>query len=832
MKNSYKKTKLAIFSIFILLNLIATTVFADYDYVITTNYFNNVPGIDGIILKSKFFGYQSAINRDWVDPAHGPNDRAYDYGPFIVQDLKKGIYRMYSGGRWKDTSKSADGDHVLQFTSQTGKGDTWTMPNNKPEMWTGSEDGYNDVWFSGNYLEPEVLKINSTSYYMYTQVMILSNENIDIPAVPALTQADRFQLLTSTDGTNWSRWSTNRSVFVNVDAPRYSYFHHEEALYVPWDSNTPYWIYFFLNDTNGANQSFRIRSDDPTTFDYQDREACSGIAQLGNQIGYTENGPGDPLFIRITFANDATSRSVPSLQFSHNGTRFYQGLKDYSLLDGSKNNADNKNCYFLGFSTYDGLGKFEYLGNNTYRTIYAATTANSPLSPQIFWSEVGVGELVFQLIPKIYSSNVVVNGDFELPSVPAATLSNPANWANTAGGNCLYNPHPSIAAISPLNGQIAYFNDVNWQLRQTFPDIILQPNTLYTVTFDSYAQSGANLTINAGIYQGNGTGETSNILHTLDSNDVEKFDAGEGFWFGAGWAGGCWHHVPPRTTPADDPSFSRSFSFVTPPTLTSPRPTENLGVIFWGAGQQVWLDNVKVEIRPLADIVPPDNSAEGNFSTNYTFDFPVLGAGGTSSAISNWYHGPGTEIGLHNPASGLPAPLQGQVIYLNSPGNDSLMQTFDGEKLKGMSLYTVSFDAFASIGAPKTINVELYQGSGSGTTSSNDYKLHQKDVKFFNANDGTWLDASGTYAGAQFTVMTNTVDAYPGIYSHSFSFYTPEILTEPRADKSIGIRFWGASTQIEIDNVIVKRQPVPEPFLIVNFYLLFIIYYYRRKFKY
>ena len=372
------------FLISILSVLIIGTVFADYDYVISTNYFNNVPGIDGVILKSKFFGYQSAIDRDWADPAHGPNDRAYDYGPFIVQDLKKGVYRMYSGGRWKDTSKSADGDHVLQFTSETGAADSWTMPHDNPEKWTGGEDGYNNVWFSDNYLEPEVLKVNSSSYYMYTQVMILSNDNIDIPVVPALTQADRFQLLTSTDGTNWSRWSTNRSVFVNVDAPRYSNFHHEEVLYVPWDTNTPYWIYFFVNISNGGNQSFRIRSDDPTTFDYQDREACSGIAQLGNQIGYTENGPGDPLFIRITFANDATSRSVPSLQFSHNGIRFYQGLKDYSLLDGSKNNADNKNCYFLGFSTYDGLGKFEYLGNSTYRTIYAATTANSPLVRTFF----------------------------------------------------------------------------------------------------------------------------------------------------------------------------------------------------------------------------------------------------------------------------------------------------------------------------------------------------------------------------------------------------------------------------------------------------------------
>ena len=177
-------------------------------------------------------------------------------------------------------------------------------------------------------------------------------------------------------------------------------------LYVPWDTDgKPYWMYVF-NFLSGVPQGhIRIRSNDPTTFDYNDRETVIGLTELGNQIGYLQEAPGGPLFVRITFTN-SNGRTVPVLQFSRDGLNWWFGTGGNALLEGSSDNNNNTNCYFLGFSTLNGTGQFEYLGNNQWKGIYAATTSNSPLEPAIYYSEIGMGSLTIEIVDTTLTTGV------------------------------------------------------------------------------------------------------------------------------------------------------------------------------------------------------------------------------------------------------------------------------------------------------------------------------------------------------------------------------------------------------------------------------------------
>lgn len=380
---------------------------ANAQTVQSTLHYGVDPIIESIDIESEFFGYQSAVNRDFTG-----GQLAYDYSVNVFFDQSENEYRMYSGGRWIGAGPggSGDGDHILQHTSSSGLGNTWSMPHNRPEFLQGQEEGFSGQWYSRNYLEPEVLKLDDT-YYMYSQVQVVPGDPIDIPGQTAVTGADRIQLHTSTDGDNWTRWSTqsgnpNRGVIVNLDDPTRTSLHHQEVVYVPWDEDDkPYWMYVAANVNDVFTGYHRIRSDDPTTFDWQQRQVA-GLAQLGNQIGYAKQAPGGPLFVRITFSADPTGRQVPSLQFSRNGLNWFWGDEGPVLLDGSKNVSSNKNSYFLGLSTLDGLGEIEYLGNNQYRAIYAASTSNTPIAPEIFFSEIGVGELLFTI-------NGITSADFD-----------------------------------------------------------------------------------------------------------------------------------------------------------------------------------------------------------------------------------------------------------------------------------------------------------------------------------------------------------------------------------------------------------------------------------
>jgi len=365
---------------------------AGYTYAVRQ--FSAFPEINQIEFYSHFYGFQSAIDRDFTD-----GQLAYDYSAHLIFDTNYSLYRLYSGGRWH--SELGDGDHVLQHISTTGCGGAWSMPHNRPEFLQGQEEGKPNQWFSRNYLEPEVLVINGV-YYMYTQVQVNAGDNIDEPpGAIALTQADRIQLHISYDGDNWRRWSQQRGVVINLDQPTKTSLHHHEVIYVPWDSDGRcFWMYVAAN-INGAFTGYhRIRSDDPRTFNWQLRESGINLAQLGNQIGYVKEAPGGPLFLRITFTGDSTGRDVPTLQFSRDGIRWHRPDGETVKLEGSHNNDRNKNCYFLGLSTIDGTGQIEHLGNNLYRLLYIATTSNTPVAPEIFYSEMGVGELIFKITPE------------------------------------------------------------------------------------------------------------------------------------------------------------------------------------------------------------------------------------------------------------------------------------------------------------------------------------------------------------------------------------------------------------------------------------------------
>ncbi|MGI6296295.1 MAG: hypothetical protein ACOX3G_09415 [Armatimonadota bacterium] len=363
------------------------------DYKINMLKFNDYPEIDSITLKSIFYGHNSAVDR----PITG-GEPAYNYSVHIIKDGER--YRMYAGGRWRRPGiKCADGDHVMQYISATGKPNTWKMPYNRPEFFIGCESGKPGQWFSNNCLEPEVLKVNGV-YYMYTQVQIDPGTPLDIPGVKAKVGADRILLFTSRNGYDWTRFE-ERGVVVNVDSPETTALHHQEMVYVPWDKDKkPFWMYVAVNTKKGFEGYSRIRSADPKTFDWNDREKGVNLAQLGNQIAYAAEAPGGPLFVRITFTGNDTGRTVPTLQFSRDGLKWQIGDNGPALLDGSHDDAFNKNCYFLGISTIDGTGALERIGDNTYRAIYAATTSNSPGGAEIWKSQVGVGELVFTINPK------------------------------------------------------------------------------------------------------------------------------------------------------------------------------------------------------------------------------------------------------------------------------------------------------------------------------------------------------------------------------------------------------------------------------------------------
>ena len=352
--------------------------------------FSKIPGISAIRVESLFYGYQSAIDRDKT-----AGEAAYDYSVHLFYDRSAKIYRLFCGGRWR-TPGRGDGDHVLQYTSKTGRAGTWKLIHNRPEFWQGGEEGKGGTWFTGNTLEPEILKVDGV-YYMFTQVEIDPGQQLDQPGLKSITQADRIELHTSRDALTWTRFE-KRGVVTRLDDPARTSLHHEEVIYAPWDHDgKPFWMYVGATIAGQWRGYYRLRSNDPKTFDWHSRERVNGFAQLGNQVAYIRKAAGAPLFVRITFTG-SHGRALPTLEFSRDGLAWFWGDDGPVTLDGSKQEKHNRSCYFLGIATLDGTGELPQIAPNEYKTLYGATTCNSPVAPDIFRSEVGVGELTLRVI--------------------------------------------------------------------------------------------------------------------------------------------------------------------------------------------------------------------------------------------------------------------------------------------------------------------------------------------------------------------------------------------------------------------------------------------------
>ncbi len=199
-------------------------------------------------------------------------------------------------------------------------------------------------------------------------------------------------------------------------------------------------------------------------------------------------------------------------------------------------------------------------------------------------------------------ANLVVNGGFDTPVIlvtndtlwsdPPGSVSNWYVGINQLG---LYFPE---ATIAPLSGQIMYDNGSGAaRMMQTFPGVKLQPDSIYTFTFDAYSRSGWEArSINAGLYHGSGSGQSSSFTSEIDAADMISVTASNG-------TVGVWTSGANFSTliepPPNDPSIYHELKIVTASTLSGPNVGLDIGVAFWGgAGPQLHFDNVKVEVIP------------------------------------------------------------------------------------------------------------------------------------------------------------------------------------------------------------------------------------------
>jgi len=353
---------------------------------------------------------------------------AYDYSAHLIKDGSD--YKLWTGGRWRTVDQNGDrlvsadpdnadradrtfdGDHILYSSSSDGR--NWFRQVNRPVFYNGMEAGFSG-WWTDNTLEPEVIKVDGT-YYMYWQSAIYAGQQLDtknaLGTVETATyHADRIGLSTSTDGIHWTR-KTDRGVVINLPAATRTGLKltHEEVIYVPDDPDGKvWWMYVasILNDNPKIDPYVRIRSNDPTTFDWNDAEATSGMVDLGNQIGYADEAPGGRVFFRISFSRVPGTPpydTYPSMMISRDGLNWSMpgmgpnGFSAHPILAASDGPALNRNTFFLGMSTIDGTGRLEYDGvTGTYHSFYAAATSVSPGKTDVPRAEIGLGELSFTI---------------------------------------------------------------------------------------------------------------------------------------------------------------------------------------------------------------------------------------------------------------------------------------------------------------------------------------------------------------------------------------------------------------------------------------------------
>ena len=344
------------------------------------------------------------------------NDPPYDYSIFgmVTED---GTYKMFAGGRWYDHSEAVkdhingvatgDGDHVLMYSSKDGI--TWDRYIDGPTFYLGGELGYsgdmgwNETWWIGNTLEPEVVYVDGV-YHMLLQTTGIT---------PSGHYGDYINYASSTDGIHFTRKTDSPVVLPEPGKDFtqfkevYGYeigFNHHELIYIPDDPDGKCFHLYAGHHINGAWSGYvRIRSSDPTTFYWSDRENTGGFAQIGNQIGYISDydGNGNRLYLRITFydyEDEDGWRTVPTLQYSTDGLGFQgTGIRLASVDVTDPSSEMNHNVYFLGFCTINGTGEIERNEDGSFKLIYLATTANVSGGLPIFWAEAGVGVLNFTL---------------------------------------------------------------------------------------------------------------------------------------------------------------------------------------------------------------------------------------------------------------------------------------------------------------------------------------------------------------------------------------------------------------------------------------------------
>lgn len=343
--------------------------------------------------------------------AFNTDDAAYDYSAFgmITED---GTYRIYSGGRWYDTSDAVkdsligdgsygDGDHVLVYDSADGL--TWTRYIDHPTYYLGLELGQSgwetigDGWWTGNTLEPEVIYVDGV-YHMFTQSSGTTQSG---------HYGDYIGYASSTDGYTFIRKTDSPVILPEPGADFtqfkeiYGYeigFNHEEVIYVPDDPDGKcFWLYTGHFKNGNFAGYVRLRSSDPTVFYWSERESTTGFSEIGNQVGYVDNydGRGGRLFLRITFntLTDAEgTRTVPTLYCSTDGLHFTAtGIHLAGSAVSDPLTERNHNCYFLGFFSLNGTGAIPVNSDGSITLRYLATTSNAPAGMDIFAAEVGIG---------------------------------------------------------------------------------------------------------------------------------------------------------------------------------------------------------------------------------------------------------------------------------------------------------------------------------------------------------------------------------------------------------------------------------------------------------
>lgn len=341
-------------------------------------------------------------------------ESAYDYSPFLMKD---GNYmRLFHGGRFRDAV--SDGDHIFQrkvLATTGGNISAWTAASamveptlNPPStgdhprpLWRQWEDtGYDPkIWDSGNYLEPECIKVGGLEH-LYAQFEIRPGDFIDTPAteVAGPTAADRIRLQTSTNGINYNKvlpGGVSRGNVINLPAAdrRSLKLTHQEMIY-EGNKAKPWVMYVFWIKNGVAQGHVRMRSADPDTFDWNDRKACSGMAQLGNQIGYGDvpktGGGTTRLYFRITYVTSSSGQTVPSFQFSTDGLIWSFGSTALEFIG-----HPTLNNYFLALSTVDGTGQLELdspTNPNKFAMLYATSASTSATAPGIFGSDIWLGK--------------------------------------------------------------------------------------------------------------------------------------------------------------------------------------------------------------------------------------------------------------------------------------------------------------------------------------------------------------------------------------------------------------------------------------------------------